>query len=149
MEKLTWPGVRGVFALAVLSLVLLTPACNGHDSPTERSQSDVVTIDGIVPAITTVLRRGTQVTISVTAGYTLSSASEGRLALVLQDQDNHVIGPLPQPEARVVRGQGSVTLSSTLTVPASATMVRVFVPLTPQGATSTSTLATASYTVTP
>jgi|RhiMethySRZTD1v2_1073278.scaffolds.fasta_scaffold578553_2 hypothetical protein len=140
-------GARGAFALAVLSLALLTAACNGDDSPSEPSLFDAVSIENIEPPTTTVLRRGTQVTITVTARYTLGSASEGRLVLVLQDQNNQVIGP-PQPEARVLRGQGNVTLSNTLTVPASAAIVRVFVPLTPQGATSTSTVATVTYTVT-
>jgi hypothetical protein len=144
MSKL---GVRAAFALAVLSFALLTAACNGNDSSTEPSVSDAVSIEGIVPAVTTVLRRGTQVTISVTAHYTLGSATEGRLALVIQDQNNQVIGP-PQPETRVIRGQGDLTLTNTLTVPASATIVRVFVPLTPQGATSTSIVATVAYTVT-
>jgi len=143
---MSMPWVRCAFAPAVLSLALLTAACN--DSPTEPSLSDAVAIESIVPAANTVLRRGTQVTITVTVRYSLGSTSEGRLSLVLQDQNNQIIGPLPQPEARVPRGVGSVTLSNTLTVPATATSVRVFVPLVPQGATNTSVVATATYTVT-
>src|SRR5215210_3804759 len=138
--------IRRAVVLAALSLALLTAACN--DSPTEPSLSDAVAIESIVPAANTVLRRGTQVTITVTARYTLGSASEGRVSLVIQDQNNQIIGLLPQPEARVTRGVGSVTLTNTLTVPASATSVRVFVPLHPQGAASTSTVATVTYIVT-
>jgi len=143
---MSMPWVRRAFAPAVLFLALLTAACN--DSPTEPSLSDAVAIESIVPAANTVLRRGTQVTITVTVRYSLGSTSEGRLSLVLQDQNNQIIGPLPQPEARVPRGVGSVTLNNTLTVPATATSVRVFVPLVPQGATNTSVVATATYTVT-
>jgi hypothetical protein len=133
--------------LAAVTLALLTGACNDSDSPTE-PPSDSISIESIAPASSTILRRGTQVTITVTARYTLSSASEGRISLVIQDQSNQNIAPLPQPMALVPRGQGTVTLNNTLTIPAGATSVRVFVPLSPQGATQTSTVATATYTVT-
>ena len=133
--------------LAVVTLALLTSACNDSDSPTE-PPSDSISIESIAPASSTILRRGTQVTITVTARYTLSSASEGGINLVIQDQSNQNIAPLPQPEARVSRGQGTVTLNNTLTVPAGATSVRVFVPLYPQGASQTSTVASVTYTVT-
>jgi hypothetical protein len=89
------------------------------------------------------------VSFTVTARYTLGSAPEGRLILVIQDQTNQNIAGSPQPEARVPRGQGSVILADTLTIPATATTVRVIVPLLPQGAASTTTTASASYQVVP
>lgn len=140
---------RRAVVLAVLSLALLTGACSDSDSPTEPPLTDTVTIDSAVPAAGTALRRGTQVTFTVTARYTLGSASEGRLVLVIQDQTNQNIAGLPQPDARVPRGQGTVTLSDTLTIPATATSVRVFVPLVPQGATQTSITSSVTYNVTP
>ena len=71
--------------LAVATLALLTGACNDSDSPTE-PPSDSISIESIAPASSTILRRGTQVTITVIARYTLSSASEGRISLVIQTQ---------------------------------------------------------------
>lgn len=137
---------RRAIVPAVLSLALLTGACN-DDSPTEPSLPDSVAIESIVPGTSTVLRQGTQVTITVTARYSLGSTSEGRLVLVIEDQTSQNIAGA-QPDVRVPRGQGTAVLSDTFTIPASATRVTVFVPLVPQGATQTSVVATATYNVT-
>jgi hypothetical protein len=139
--------IRRAVVLAVLSLALF--ACSDSDSPTEPPLTDAVTIESATPAAGTALRRGTQVTFTVTARYTLGSASEGRLSLVIQDQTNQNIAGTPQPEARVPRGQGTVTLTDTLTIPATATTVRVIVPMFPQGATQTSITGSVSYNVIP
>lgn len=140
--------IRRAIVLAALSLALF--ACSDDDdSPTEPPLTDTVTIESAAPAAGTALRRGTQVTFTVTARYTLGSASEGSLILVIQDQTNQNIAGSPQPEARVPRGQGTVTLTDTLTIPATATTVRVIVPLLPQGATQTSITSSVTYNVTP
>ena len=92
------------------------------------------------------VRVGDHILLSVTVAYELKVADKGKIALVLQRDDNSSIGP-KQVDAEVSRGSGQITLTSEFDVPARTNVVRVFVPLLPDGYISSSGEVVIEYPV--
>jgi hypothetical protein len=110
--------------------------------------SDRIALLSITPPQATVLERGQALTISATVSYALASADCGEVALIIQDQANGRLQPLPPPQVDVTRGAGTVTLASPVTIPeANVTAARAFLALFPCGATATSTVVSVTYAV--
>src|SRR5215218_7490387 len=65
---------------------MATPTLNPTLTPT--TPNSVSSITGLSPALGTVLAPGQVVTITGTAGYTLTSAETGTVFMVIQDQAN-------------------------------------------------------------
>ena len=89
-------------------------------------------------------KRGTRLTIgehimlSVTVTYKLSARDRGRIVLVLQKADNSSLTPgRTQVEKEVARGSGEVTLTDEFDVPLGTNLVRLFIPILPDGYTHT------------
>jgi hypothetical protein len=134
------------------TLVLLTglAACSGGRSPSEPSLTDSISLSSISPAAGTKLAPGSGVTFSGTVNYTLGSAGTGRIVLVIQDQSGNLLTTAAQKTASILRGQGTVSLSDQITVPATGvTQIQVFFPLTPAGASQTNVVVHATYPVGP
>jgi tetratricopeptide (TPR) repeat protein len=121
------------------SLVFDLP--QGHWTPPSGNGS--IRIVSLEPKDGTALQPGQQVAVSIKVHY--EQEGTGRVALVLQDET----GPLPGAslEEAEVKGTGDVTLKGSFTVPALATRIDLFVPLTPAGAQATSAVVGATYPV--
>ncbi|HEV7515962.1 MAG TPA: hypothetical protein VGR07_06655 [Thermoanaerobaculia bacterium] len=140
---------RSPFLAAALVLMISLAGCNGR-SPSESAGADSVSISSISPAAGTRLAPGSTVTFTARIDYELSSTLTGAITLVIEDQLNQVLTTHPQVRTSVTRGRGSVSLSDQITVPASGvTTVRVFFPLSMEGVSSTSVVASVSYPVGP
>jgi hypothetical protein len=93
----------------------------------------------ITPTPGTVLARGQSVALALTVRYTLEVAEKGRILMVLQKNDNSPLIPgRKQASVEVVKGTGETTLSDTFEVPTGVRVVRLFVPLRPEGVDPTS-----------
>ena len=139
-----------IVTVAIL-LALTAAGCGSTPAPTMTAPAavpdSVSSITGLSPALGTTLAPGQSVTFTGTAGYALNSAGTGVLVMVIQDQANQAL-QATQPNAQVVKGSGQVTLSQTITLPATGiTSVRLFFALLPTGATSTTSNAAVSYPV--
>lgn len=104
-----------------------------------------VSIAGLDPREGTVLRRQQHVSLVVTVRYRLE-ADAAVAGLVVQDQAGRPVIDSPVSEALAARS-GEATLKGSFTVPADATRIDVFVPLTSGEEGATTTVATASFPV--
>lgn len=91
---------------------------------------------------------GDHVMLSVTVAYKLNVTDTGRIALVLQkDNNSPLVAGHKYAVIEVSRGTGEVTLTDEFDVPAGTSLVRVFVPLGPKGYTRTSGEVVIEYPV--
>lgn len=107
-----------------------------------------ISLESIEPAPGTPLVRGTDVTITVSVKYTLSVADRGVIILVPQDERNHAIGSgTSQVTQAVTAPSGSLVLKQDIHVPKDAKEIRLFVPLVPDGISTTTGEITVRYPV--
>ena len=142
---------RPTLAMVMTTLIVwLTAAGCGSSPMAPASMPDSVSsITDMVPVLGTKLLHGQTVTFTGTAGYSLLSADSGKIIMVIEDQADQVLQPAgTQPSATVGKGSGQVTLSQSITLPdEGVTVVRVFFPLAPAGATSTNAVVHVTYQV--
>jgi hypothetical protein len=82
---------------------------------------------------------GDHVAVSITVKYKLSATDKGKVALVIQKDDNSLVMPEHQQVVKeVARGSGEATLSDEFDVPPGTSLIRLFVPLVPEGYRQTS-----------
>jgi hypothetical protein len=129
--------------LVVLALVALV-SC-GANTPTT-PQSDWIELNALTPATGTVLTAGETVTFTATVTTTVVTSDGGSTGLLLQDQGNRSLQSR-QPLATVPKGNSTVTLSDTITIPVSGSTVNLFMPLFVNGSSSTRAMKTATYPV--
>jgi hypothetical protein len=128
----------------VLTLGQVLAACSGKrdmDSMAAPSGS-TVSITDITPSVASPLMVGQDVNLQVNVAYSLTSDS-GTLALVVQDSKNTSLG---QIENVVLKGSGTEKLAVSFKVP-DTNAIHVFTPLSGQGQSATSTVATRSFRV--
>lgn len=144
---------RRASIVAGVAMWIAVAACGGTPAapttPAVPATDAVTSITNMNPASGTVLQAGQSVTFSGTPGYTLASADFGLMYMVVQDQNDQ---PLQvsgvQPNIVVHRGDGDVTLTETIAVPATGvTSVRVYFALAAGAATTTNAAARATYLV--
>ena len=144
---------RGLGLLWILMVcAALLGACSDDDnnSPTEPlPTTDSIAIETITPARGTTLRKGQEVTFTAFVRYTVGTASTGRMSMVIQNQANQNLQAAgTQPRVDLIRGGGTVTLTSRITVPTSGTSsVIVITPLFVGNAPTTSITSSVTYTV--
>ena len=133
------------FSLAVCAM--LCAGC-GSDTPTGPT-TDFIQLQSIVPAAGTVLVPGERVTFTAVLDCTIVSSDGGFTALVLQDQRNASLLDFDgrSPEATLRKGTQTVTLSQTITVPASGNTVNALFPIFVNGSDTTRALVTRNYTI--
>ena len=91
---------------------------------------------------------GEHVAVSITVKYKLAAANKGKIALVVQKDDNSFVTPEhKQIQKEVIRGSGEATLTDEFDVPAGTGLIRLFVPLVPEGYTHTSGEVVVEYPV--
>ena len=79
----------------------------------------------------------------------MSIAPHGLIILVFQDEKNGRVASEPAQVSQEVSGPGgTVVLRQTVTIPAHAKELRLFVPLVPDGLTNTSGEVTLRYPIT-
>lgn len=107
-----------------------------------------ITLDRIEPAPGTPLVRGSEVTITATVTYTLSAAKQGVVILVPQDERNRAVASDGKQVSQPVSApSGSLVLKQTLTVPRKAKELWLFIPLMPDGISTTTGEITVRYPV--
>ena len=119
------------------TLLAATAALAGDEMPwafnTERGQGYAIDLVSADPAPGTPLLRGSTVTFTINASYTMSVAREGGVFLVLQDDKNRQVEGKKDPaSAAATDAGGTVTLTATVEVP-KAKEFRIFVPIFPKG----------------
>lgn len=113
-----------------------------------RAEGYTIDLETVDPAPGTPLVRGSSVTFKVTLSYQLESAPHGVVILVFQDEKNgSVTGDSAQTMSEVTKGKGSITLSETVVVPTKAKELRLFIPLVPDGITTTTGEVTLRYPI--
>lgn len=132
----------------LLLFSLVSIAC-GSSLPTPAPTDSLRGVNNLAPAAGTTLQAGQTVTFSGTVGYSLASTESGTLVMVIQDQASRLLQePGTQPSVAVGKGSGDVTLSQTLTLPATGiTSIVVMFGLVPMGTDRTSIVTTMSYPV--
>ena len=130
----------------VFSLFLLT-GCSSN-TPTGPT-TDFVTVESLTPVAGTTLIAGEQVTFTAVVTCHIVSADGGFVALVLQDHRNLSLLEFSEtaPEATLRKGTATVTLSQTVTIPASANTVNALFPIFINGSSSTRAVAMRTYPV--
>jgi hypothetical protein len=114
-------------------------------TPAEGYSIDLVSVE---PTAGTPLPAGKPVDFKVTVSYTMSVADRGAVILVFQDEKNRSADPdRPQVSQAVTGASGTVTLAATVTVPKRAKELRVFIPLVPNGLTTTNGEVTLRYPI--
>jgi len=127
--------------------VLLIAGC-ASSSPTAPT-TDFISLTSIVPAAGTALTAGDRVTFTAVVDCTIVSANGGFAVMVIQDHRNISlleVGEI-QPQATLTKGTTTVTLSHTVTIPQSASSVRVALPIFINDSNSTRAVVTRDYAV--
>jgi hypothetical protein len=102
----------------------------------------------VEPTPGTPLARGTQVSFKISLSYTMSVANHGRIILVFQDEKNgRVDSDVAQVSQEVSSADGMVSLEQTVTIPARAKELRLFIPLVPDGLIQTTGEVTLRYPI--
>ena len=105
---------------------------------TERGQGYAIDLVSADPAPGTPLLRGSKVTFTITARYTMSVAREGGVFLVLQDDKNRQVEGTKEPDSvPATDAGGTVTLTAVVAEIPKAKEFRIFVPLFPKGLNET------------
>ena len=91
---------------------------------------------------------GEHVAVSVTVKYKLAATNKGKVVLVVQNEDNSTLKTgHGQIREEVARGSGEATLTDEFDVPKGTNLIRLFVPLVPEGYTHTSGEVVIEYPV--
>jgi hypothetical protein len=129
----------------MLVILAATMAC-GSDTPTTPT-SDWIELNALTPPSGTTLTAGERVTFTATVTCTVVSSDGGTVGLVLMDQGNRNVGSTPQPFSTLPKGNKTVTLTDSITVPVSGSTVSLVLPLFVNGSTSTRALKKVDYSV--
>jgi hypothetical protein len=120
----------------------------GSSSPTAPT-TDFISLTSIVPAAGTTLNAGERVTFTAVVVCTIVNSNGGRTAMVLQDQANRSLlapGEI-QPQATLLKGTTTVTLSHTVTTPDSGSTLTVALPIFVNESSTTRAVVTRHYAI--
>jgi hypothetical protein len=134
--------MRTLIYVTVLASGILASGCSPQPGTNEAPSGSTVSITQISPSTGTLLTVGEEVKLEVSASYALTAES-GTLGVIVQDAKNT---PLAQTVNVVLKGGGTEKFHLSFTVPDTSAIL-VFTPLSAQGQTATSTVATRSYRV--
>ena len=135
------PPITSPAALPVVALPAEMPwAFNGRAA--EGYSIRAVSVD---PVPGTKLSVGSKITFTVSLSYAMTIASHGRVVLVVEDEQNVLLGP--QSSRDVSGASGTLSLQQTIAVPSNAKEVRLFIPLVPDGLTTTYGEVTLRYPI--
>jgi hypothetical protein len=141
-------STRAAITGLVLAMSLfLAGSCGSNSSPTTPT-TDFIALDSIAPAAGTPLKAGDRVTFTAVVTCTIVSSTGGFTTMLLADQFNRLLTPADEPPQRtpLSKGTATVTLSNTITIPASGT-VRVALPIFINESNSTAAAVTRDYPV--
>jgi hypothetical protein len=145
-------GLVGLLAVQALALAQATVAeeqANPWAFNAPRAEGYRIDLVSAEPPPGTPLLRGASVPFKVTVSYSLDVAPHGAVILVFQDESNKVVtGERGQTTVEVQKGNGVVTLADTVVVPSDANELRLFIPIVPDGLTTTTGEITLRYPIT-
>jgi hypothetical protein len=114
-----------------------------------RGEGYAVDLEAADPKPGTPLLRGATVAFKVSVKYALEVAKRGDVILVFQDsQEQSLTADREQVTAEVSGGQGTLTLTDSIVVPANASELHLFIPLVPDGMKTTTGEITIRYPIT-
>ncbi len=140
--------------LAIPALALWQAAITGEQaSPwafnAPRAEGYRIDLVSAEPPPGTPLLQGASVPFKVTVKYALDVAPRGAIILVFQDDSDKVVtGEREQATIEVEKGNGTVTLADEVVVPSDANELRLFIPIVPDGVTTTTGEVTLRYPIT-
>ena len=127
-----------LFISAFVSVVLIAEGIGGIATGFADQGYSIRYVDA-TPKRGTYLRVGQHVVFTVTVAYKLSVTEKGFVGLVLEREDNSPLTPgHKQVIKEVPRGAGEITLIDEVEIPGGTRLVRLFVPIRPDGYTHTS-----------
>jgi hypothetical protein len=134
--------VRTLIHATVLAGGILALGCSPQPGTHQAPSGSTVSITQISPGSGSPLTVGEEVKLEVSAAYALS-AEAGTLGVIVQDAKGT---PLAQTVNVVLKGGGTEKLQVSFTVP-DTSAIHVFAPLSAEGQTATSTVASRSFRV--
>lgn len=138
-----------VGALQVASMAESEAENLGWTFNAPRAAGYSINLDSAKPAPGTPLLRGANVSFEASVSYALEIDERGTIILVFQDDSGQIItGDRAQTSVEVTRGQGTLTLTDSVVVPAEAKELRLFIPLMPSGMKATTGEITVRYPIT-
>lgn len=142
-------GLLTVQALAFSQAVIAEEQANGWAFNAPRAEGYAIDLVSAEPPPGTPLLRGASVPFKVAVKYALDVAPHGAVILVFQDESNKVVtGEREQTTVAVQKGNGTVTLADEVVVPSDANELRLFIPIIPDGLTTTTGEITLRYPIT-
>jgi len=129
----------------LLVTLVATVACGG-ETPTTPTR-DWIELNSISPTANTTLTPGERVTFTATVTCTVATANGGMVGMLVMDQGNRNLGSTPQPSMDLPKGDKTVTLTDTITVPASGSTITVAIPLWVDGSNTTRAMKLTTYPV--
>lgn len=146
------PGLAGLLAVQALALsqaAIAEEQANPWAFNAPRADGYAIDLVSAEPPPGTPLLRGASVPFKVTVQYALDVARHGAVILVFQDESNKVVtGEREQTTVEVEKGNGTVTLADEVVVPSDANELRLFIPIMPDGITTTTGEITLRYPIT-
>lgn len=138
-----------VQALALSQAAVAEEQANPWAFNAPRAEGYTMELVSAEPPPGTPLLRGASVPFKITVKYALDVAPQGSVTLVIQDESNKVVtGERKQTAIEVGKGNGMVTLADQVVVPFDANELRLFIPIMPDGLTTTSGEVTLRYPIT-
>jgi hypothetical protein len=115
----------------------------------QTSWADSIRLVRVTPKRGTHLVVGEHVVISITVKYKLAAADKAEVALVIQKEDNSSLTAARHQRiwTEVARGSGEATLSYEFDVPTGTSVIRLLVPLMPEGRPRSSGVVVVEYPV--
>jgi len=139
---------RILLAALVIALGCAPPSLHRAEPFLPSVDAGTVTIQTIDPPISTGLRKGARVRVSVSLDYELKAPDTGEVALVVQDQSGRSLVTGEQARVPVTRGKGQATLTTDVEIPQHwVSRVVVCTPLMASGVQATDTVDRAEYRV--
>jgi hypothetical protein len=113
-----------------------------------RADGYAIDLVDVKPAPGTPLAAGNSVDFFATVKYSLSITRRGRIFLIFEDENDHMINPKRTVVIQQVSSpSGELTLKGRIAVPIYAKELRLFIPLDPQGFSHTTGEVTIRYPI--
>lgn len=143
------PCLLAIHVLALSPAAIAEEQANPWAFNAPRAEGYSIDLVSAEPPPGTPLLRGAGVAFKVTVKYALDVAPHGAVILVFQDESNQVVtGEREQTTVEVKRGNGTVTLADEVVIPSDANELRLFIPIMPDGITTTTGEITLRYPIT-
>ena len=131
---------KGILLICLACLILGSV----QNALSQENVTDSIKIIKISPKEGTVLEKGSTVTFTIILNYVLASAETGRVAVNVQDGNNHV---LKTSMRDIKKGTGTEELNVKVYIPSDIDSIIIFTPLIASGSIATTVVGVKTYPV--